>query len=363
MPDFRCQPAIPAKGAGVTPSAPPPPVNQSMRRIGLVFLLALLGACGYIPHPPASLPEGRQVYRDEVQYLGRDYLLSPGDEIEVTYHVNVELQDQYRIAIGDQMRVEFFNHPQLDRTLDVRPDGQVTVPYKGDVMAVGLTPQELARKINETYADFLRHPKSTVTLVRYGQRIRELKDSIKTATRGQSRLTLIGPDGRATMPLVAPVMVGGKTIEQAEREINAAYAKVIPGMRTSTTLLSAKGNIIYIFGAVGKPGYYELKGPTTVLQSVAIAGGFSAGAESSSTLLITRDEENHAVGRLIDLANILSTGNIGTDTLLRQADVVFVPNTRLSQAAVAGEFIRRMIPIDLGITYGLNQQVLPAIRF
>lgn len=73
------------------------------------------------------------------------------------------------------MRVEFFNHPQLDRSTSAPT---ATVPYKGDVM-VGLTPQELARKINETYADFLRHPKSTVTLVRYGQRIRELKDSIK----------------------------------------------------------------------------------------------------------------------------------------------------------------------------------------
>lgn len=336
--------------------------NPLLAACALLWLF-VLGACSHIPHPAASLPEGKQVFREEVQYLGRDYLLSPGDEIEVTYHVNVELQEQYRIAIGDQMRVEFYNHPQLDRTLDVRPDGNITVPYKGDVMAVGLAPGELAKKIDDVYSDFLRHPKCTVTLVRYGQRIRELKDSIKTASRGQSRLTLVGPDGRASMPLVPPIMVGGKTIEQAEREINATYGKIIPGMRTSATLLSAKGNIVYVFGAVGKPGYYELKGPTTVLQSIAMAGGFLAGAESSSTLMITRDEENHAVGRLIDLASILSTGNIGQDTLLRQADVIFVPNSRLSQAAMAGEFIRRMIPIDLGITYGLNQQVLPSLRF
>lgn len=164
------------------------------------------------------------------------------------------------------------------------------------------------------------------------------------------------------MPLIPPVMVGGKTIEQAEREINAAYARIIPGMQTSTTLLTAKGNIFYIFGNVGKPGYYELKGPTTVLQGVAIAGGFTPSAETSSTLLITRDEENRAVGRLINLADVMSTGNIAKDTLLRQADVVFVPNTRLSEASLIGEFIRRLIPIDLGITYGLAQQVLPALK-
>lgn len=334
-----------------------------MRGLWGLFLLVLSGCSSYIAHPPAEIPGGKQVYREQVVYLGRDYLLSPGDELEITYHVNVELQDNYRLAIGDQLRVEFFNYPQLDRTLDVRPDGKITVPYKGDIAAVGLTPTELGQRIDQAYADLLRQPKSTVTLIRYGQRIRELKDAIKTASRGQSRLATIGPDGRASMALVPPILVAGKTIEQAEREINTAYAKVIPGMQTSTTLLTAKGNVFYIFGAVAKPGYYELRGPTTVLQGVGIAGGFTPAAETASTLLITRDESNQAVGRLVDLAQILSTGNIGTDTLLRQADVVFVPNTRLSQAALVGDFIRRMIPIDLGFTYAMAQAVSPVFKW
>lgn len=337
--------------------------SRAVSILGILLVLFSLAACrSYTPHPPAEIPGGKQVYRDEVVYLGRDYLISPGDELEITYYVSIELQDQYRLAIGDQLRVEFFNYPQLDRTLDVRPDGRITLPYKGDVMAAGLTPPELAQRIDETFSDFLKQPKSTVTLIRYGQRIRELKDSIKTAARGQSRLALVAPDGRASLPLIAPILVGGKTIEQAEREINAAYAKIIPGMRTSTTLLSAKGNVFYAFGALAKPGYYELRGPTTVLQGIAVAGGFTPNAETSSVLLITRDEENRAVGRLINLAEVMATGNIGKDTLLRQADVVFVPNTRLSEAALVGEFIRRMIPVDLSIAYSLDQQVLPAIR-
>ncbi|KAB2843786.1 MAG: hypothetical protein F9K47_05785, partial [Burkholderiales bacterium] len=202
----------------------------------------------------------------------------------------------------------------------------------------------------------------TVTLIRYGQRVRELKDAIKTAARGQSRLTVIAPDGRATLPLVPAIMAGGKTIDQFEREVNESYRKLIPTLTTSATLLAAKGNVFYVFGAVNKPGYYELRGPTTTIQGVAIAGGFSPSAEASSTLLITRDEENRAVGRLMNHAEILSTGNIGQDVLLRQADVIFVPNTKLSQATVIGEFIRRMIPLDLAVNYSLSQQVIPAVR-
>jgi polysaccharide export outer membrane protein len=315
-----------------------------------------------VAHPPADIAGGKQTYADEVVYLGRDYLLSPGDELEVIYNTAIELRDEYRLAIGDQIRIEFFNSPQLDRTLDVRPDGRVTAPYIGDVDAYGLTPTELAKRLDQGYSTILRNPKATVTLIRYGQRVRDLKDAIKTASRGQSRLSLVGPDGRVTLPLVKPILVAGKTIDQAEREIDAAYARVIPGMQTSSVLLNPKGNIFYIYGAVQKPGFYELRGPTSVTQGIAIAGGFSPAAQADSTLLITRNEENFAVGRLIDVSAVMSTGNIGRDTLLRQADVVFVPNTRLSEASLVGSFIRAMIPVNLGFTYGLNQNVVPDIR-
>ena len=329
----------------------------------LLIAAALLGGCAaYTPHPPAAIQGGKQVYKDEVVYVGGSYLISPGDELEIIYHLNVEVQDRYKLAVGDQIRVEFFHYPQLDRTLDVRPDGKVTIPYEGDIVAANLSPQELASVIDRAYAGFLKRPQSTVTLIRYGQRIRELKEAIKTAVRGQSRLTLVAPDGRASLPLIAPVAAAGKTVDQVQRLVGDAYQKIIPGIATSTILLSAKGNIVYVFGAVAKPGYYELKGPITTLQGVAMAGGFTQNAETSSVLLISRDEENYAVGRLLNHAEILSKGNIAHDTLLRQADVVFVPNTKISEAALLVDFIRRLIPADLGLIYNLSQQVLPALR-
>jgi polysaccharide export outer membrane protein len=335
---------------------------RALRGFLLLLALALAGCAAYTPHPAADVPGRAKVFADEVVYLGQDYQISSGDELEIIYHLDVELEDQYRLAVGDQIRVEFFHYPQLDRTLDVRPDGMVTVPFKGDVAAFGLTPMELAQRIDQAYADFLTRPKSTVTLIRYGQRIRELKDAIKTAARGQSRLTVIAPDGRATLPLITPIRAAGKTIDQFEREVNASYRKLIPNITASATLLSAKGNVFYIFGAVNKPGFYELHGPTTTVQGVAMAGGFTASAEASSTLLISRDEENRAVARLMNHAEILSTGNIAQDVLLRQADVIFVPNTKLAEGSLIVDFIRRLIPINFSVNYDLTQQVIPAAR-
>ena len=329
--------------------------------ISVILVFAMTGCIGYTPHPPANIPGSKQTYKDEVVYYGRDYLVSAGDSIEVTYHVDVDLKEKYLLAIGDQMRVEFYFYPQLDRTLDVRPDGKVTIPFKGDIMAAGLTPKEFSQRINEAYADFLNRPQSTVTLIRYGQRIRALQDSIRTAARGQSKLVLVQPDGKITLPLSPPLMVAGKTIDSAEREINEAYNKFIPGMHTSASLLEVKGNVIYVFGAVSKPGYYQLSGPISALQSVAMAGGFSTGAETSSVLLITHNEENQAVARLLNHKEILSNGNLSADVMLHQFDVVFVPNTWISENAILGGFWKSIIPPTLGVTYGygVNKTLVP----
>ena len=324
--------------------------------IFIAFMLAFLISCTS-PHGPASIDSNRQIYDDKVLYLTHDYMISPGDQIEVSYHIDVRKQDVYRIAVGDQIRVEFPHYPQFDRSLNVRPDGRVTVPHIGDVDAFGLTPMELAARITQEYEPILRNPKCTVALIRYGESIRELKEAIKTATRGQSRLALVQPDGRIAIPLLNPLRVAGMAVEDIQANINDEYQKIVPGMFTSVTLINAVGNRVYIMGAVNEPGYYQLQGPTTVTQAVAMAKGFRPNAVTSDTLLITRDERNNAVGRLIDIENIFDSGNLGNDTLLRQADIIYVPTSRLGRAAVLGETVRRMIPVDLGVFYSISESV------
>ncbi|ATC95432.1 polysaccharide biosynthesis/export family protein [Pseudoalteromonas tunicata] len=328
-----------------------------MYRLFIVSLLvSLLVACT-APFGPAQIANNRQVYDDKVLYISHDYMISSGDQIEISYHIDVRKQDVYRIAVSDQVRIEFPHYPQFDRSLNVRPDGMITVPHLGDIEAFGFTPMELAAKIEEAYTPILRNPKCTVALVRYGESIRELKESIKTATRGQSRLALVQPDGRIAIPLIEPMRVAGMRVEEIQKEINDEYQKLVPGMFTSVTLINATGNRVYIMGAVKEPGYYQLQGPTTVTQAVAMAKGFMPNAVASDTLLITRDERNNAVGRLVDIENIFDTGNIGSDTLLRQADVIYVPTSRLGRAAIVGDTIRRLIPADLGLIYSVSESV------
>jgi protein involved in polysaccharide export with SLBB domain len=332
------------------------PVRMTAILIRLMTLMiaAVFSAGCQIPRP--DIPDDHQIYTKAVLPYdsSREYLLFPGDELEMMFYFSSTLQDVYRLGIGDQIRVEFYDYPALDRTLDLRPDGKITLPYKGDIKVVGLSPEEAARKIDQTYADFLKRPRSTVTLVRYNQRVRELKDTVRTSQRGQSLTMTVNPDGMVTMPLLPePIMVAGLTLQQAYRRINEAYRPIISGMDVRVSLLAARGNVVYVFGQVPRPGFHELKGPTTALQAIGLAGGFTERGKAETVLWVTRDEARHPVGRILDLDRVLTTGNAGDDVLVRQGDVLYIPMTRLSEAALIGERVRGIMPLvpSMGIFY------------
>jgi polysaccharide export outer membrane protein len=106
----------------------------------LVVLLALvgLGACSSAsryPPPPTELPAVVEESRD------------------------------YKIAPLDTLSVFVWRAPNLSTEVLVRPDGRISMPLVEDVRAVGRTPSELARLLEEELAEFVQSPSVTVSVV------------------------------------------------------------------------------------------------------------------------------------------------------------------------------------------------------
>lgn len=76
-------------------------------------------------------------------------------------HVTIPSK-QYRIQVGDQLDIKFFYNPELNESLVVRPDGRISLQLISEVMAVGKTPAELAKTLQEDYASKLTTPAVTV---------------------------------------------------------------------------------------------------------------------------------------------------------------------------------------------------------
>ena len=68
----------------------------------------------------------------------------------------------YRLAAGDKLRIEVYKDAQLSQSLQIRPDGKITLPLVGDVAAAGRTPIELRDAIGAALKDYITNPVVTV---------------------------------------------------------------------------------------------------------------------------------------------------------------------------------------------------------
>jgi polysaccharide biosynthesis/export protein len=119
----------------------------------------------------------------------------------------------YRLVPGDKLRIEVYKDLQLSQSLQVRPDGKITLPLVGDVSAEGRT--------------------ST-----------ELRDALVTSLKEYN-----------TNPVVTVIVV-----------------ETVPP-------------VFYVMGEVNSPGSLPLKGQVSVVQALAMAGGFKDFAKTKKILI------------------------------------------------------------------------------
>ena len=75
---------------------------------------------------------------------------------------------EYRIGSGDTLQVFVWRHDDISSTVPVRPDGRISIPLVEDVHAVGKTPTELARVIEDQLSEYLRTPKVNIIVTDQG---------------------------------------------------------------------------------------------------------------------------------------------------------------------------------------------------
>lgn len=71
----------------------------------------------------------------------------------------------YRLVSGDKLRIEVYKDAQLSQSLQVRPDGKITMPLVGDIPAAGKTSMELRDSIAASLKEYITNPTVTVIVV------------------------------------------------------------------------------------------------------------------------------------------------------------------------------------------------------
>ena len=72
--------------------------------------------------------------------------------------------EDYAIGVDDVVQVSVWRNPELGITVPVRPDGKISVPLIGDVVAGNRTPAQVAADIQDKLSAFVRDPQVAVIL-------------------------------------------------------------------------------------------------------------------------------------------------------------------------------------------------------
>jgi polysaccharide export outer membrane protein len=170
---------------------------MKQRTTAFAFVVAVGALCAFTPRAAAQ----------QASYSSTDADKKPLPQ-------GPALDNEYRLGPGDKLRIEVYKDAQLSQSVQIRPDGKITLPLVGDVEASGRTPIELRDTIAKSLKEYITSPTVTVIVV------------------------------------------------------------------------EAVASQVYVMGEVSHPGPLPMHGPTTILQALAMAGGFKEFANTKDVRVL-----------------------------------------------------------------------------
>lgn len=140
-----------------------------------------------------------------------------------------------------------------------------------------------------------------------------------------SQRVIVRPDGAVTLPLIGDVHAGGRTVEAIAGEIAeraAHFYTEVPVVAVEVAELHSYR--VYVLGEVTRPGEFSPRGAITVLQAIALAGGFTRFASPNEVVIVRHD----ALGERripFSFREVMDKGDLRENLPLQTNDTVVVP--------------------------------------
>jgi polysaccharide export outer membrane protein len=157
----------------------------------------------------------------------------------------------YLIGPGDLLNIEVWKDPSLTRLVTVLPDGNVTYPMVGEIMAMGKTVSQVKKEVGEKLSLYVKEPVITVEV----REVRSLQVYVLGEVRTPGRIIITsnvdvlqalaaagGPDKFAKRSRIRIIRrEGGKVTV-----IPFDYDDVAAGKNMESNILLRRGDVILV---------------------------------------------------------------------------------------------------------------------
>ena len=140
-----------------------------------------------------------------------------------------------------------------------------------------------------------------------------------------SRSVPVRPDGKISLPLVGDLPASGLTTDKLRDNIAAKLKEYISNPEVIVIVQEVKSRTFNIVGKVGKPGSYDLAKPMTVLDAIAVAGGFLDFAKSGKIYVLRREADGSRKMLPFNYKLVIKGRELDQNVELRPGDTIVVP--------------------------------------
>ena len=138
-----------------------------------------------------------------------------------------------------------------------------------------------------------------------------------------TRVVPVRPDGKISIPLAGEIEAAGKTPRELQTTVTRALDPWIRDTQVAVLVREINGAKVFVLGEVTKPGGFALRGPLSVMQAIALAGGRTEFA--SDEVVWLRQLAAGKTDRVALSFRELVQGEAAGALWLRPGDVLYVP--------------------------------------
>jgi len=135
---------------------------------------------------------------------------------------------------------------------------------------------------------------------------------------------LVRPDGRISLPLVQDILAAGKTPPELKQKIEESLKEYLEFPTVTVIVEAIQSYRVFVTGQVTKPGPIMSEKPISVLQAIALAGGFLPVARPAETVIVRTTNDGSVLFRF-NYPEVIKGEHFNQNIILKTGDVVVVP--------------------------------------
>ncbi len=285
-----------------------------------------------------------------------EYRVRVDDELEFVYVYSRNISSrEYELQVGDTIRIESLIDPSVNRDLVIQPDGNVYLLLLGPVRGAGKTIPDLTTELKERYKKYYKITDGiNLTPIKTNTKADDIRAAVDSRffSGGQGRRVKVNPEGSVSLPEVGQIYVQGLSLDEIRREVNERYSAIVEGFSITPNLALRAPHFVFVVGEVRNPGRFTMDAPTTVMQAIALAGGWNNGGNLRQVVVFRRAEDWRLMATLVDIRGALygKRPTPSDEIFLRDSDIVVIPKTAIQATDDLAELlftrgIYRVVPV------------------